>query len=165
MDVGMAVTGAVKKPQGHVKQKSCNDAKNDLNGDDREHAARRLLMGHEYRDHLVGGGKNNGHERSGRDHAPREERGRHGREAALRQGAKKCAHHRAGGTGALDRLSDFVAGEMLEGLHGQIGHKEERDEFEGVDNRVGKHVDKEIQCRSFPCAEYVQVSGESDRQK
>ena len=159
------VAGAVQQAQDQVEQKARDDTERDLYGDDREHTARRLLMGHEHRDHLVGCGKNDGHKRTGRDHAPREECGRHGREAALRQGTKKPTHHRAGGTGALNRLFDFIAGKVLECLHGQIGDEEERNEFEGVDYRVGKHVENQIHCRSFPCAEYVRVSGDSDRQK
>ena len=144
VDVGTAVTRAVKHAQGHVHQQADNDAHDDLERQDAKEPGRRLLVRNKDRNHLVRGGENHGDQGAGGDDAAGIQRGRHGREAALGQGAQDGAHHGAGLAGLLHGGTDVVACGVLQGLHGKVGQKQERDELERVNDAFCQYVYEKI---------------------
>ena len=147
VDVRVAVARAVQQAQRDVEDQASRDAEDDLDGDDYEHPTCRRLMRDEDGDHLVRGREDDRHERAGSDHAPGVERRRHRREPALGQRAEQAAHHRSGGARTLDGLLHLMAREVLERLHGEVRHKEERHELERVYDGIGENVDEKIQGR------------------
>ena len=144
VDVRVAVTRAVKHAQGHVHQQAGNDAHDDLERQDAKEPGRRLLVRNKDRNHLVRGGEDHGDQGAGGDDAAGIQRGRHGREAALGQGAQDGAHHGAGLAGLLHGGSDVVACGVLQGLHGKVGQKQERDELKRVNDAFCQYVYEKI---------------------
>ena len=144
VDVRVAVTRAVKHAQGHVHQQAGNDAHDDLERQDAKEPGRRLLVRNKDRNHLVRGGEDNSDQGAGGDDAAGIQRGRHGREATLGQGAQDGAHHGAGLAGLLHGGTDVVACGVLQGLHGKVGQKQERDELKRVNDAFGQYVCEKI---------------------
>ena len=144
VDVRVAVARAVKHAQGHIHQQAGDDAHDDLERQDGKESGRRLLVRNKDRNHLVRGGENHGDQGAGGDDAAGIQRGRHGREAALWQGTQDGAHHGAGLAGLLHGGSDVVTCGVLQGLHGKVGQKQERDELKRVNDAFCQYVYEKI---------------------
>ena len=83
---GSHVTHGMKE---RIQQKAYYNAHDHLEQHDREQTPHGLLVGKKHRHHLVRSREHNGNERAHGHDAAREERGSHGRESALRNGAEK----------------------------------------------------------------------------
>ena len=79
--------------QHRVEEQPYDDAHNHLEQHNRKQPPHGLLVGEKDRHHLVRGRENHGNKRSRSNNPTREERGRHGREATLRDGSEKGAHN------------------------------------------------------------------------
>ena len=145
MDVRLGIAHMAHGMQHGVEQQSHNNTHDHLEEHDREQSTRRLLVGEKHGDHLVGGGEDHGNQRARRHHSSRVERGRHGREAALRNRAEKPAHDGTRMPCTGNEPLHASLGGVLERLHGKVGHKQKRHELKCVQHGVGYDVDKHIQ--------------------
>lgn len=144
MDMCMAIPCAVQETEHGVHRKAQNYAADDLDQKDCKHAGRRLLVGQKYRQHLIGGGKDDSDKRACRDDAARIERCCHGREPALRKGTQKGPDGRAGLARLAHDLLRLSGRSMLERFHRKIGKEEEGHELERVPERVYEYIEKEV---------------------
>ena len=104
-------------------------------------------LGHQHGQHLIGRGEKHRHERAERHHATRVERGRHGREATLRNHAQQRTDNRAGGArSAHNRVRAGTRG-MFERFERNIGHEQERHERKGVLERMLHEMQQQIHGR------------------
>ena len=145
VDVLVGVVCTVSGAKHQVNDQANNQTCDNLDAQNRKEALRGLLVSDKDRDHLVRRGKDHGNQRARCHDAAGKQGRRHSREAALRQGTQHRAHNRAGLTRALDRRLDLAAGKVLKGLHGQVGHKQERDELQRVKCAVGQYIAQKFQ--------------------
>ena len=131
---------AAREAHAGVYHEAHDHADDDLRAEDLEDHDRRHLLGDEDGQHLVGRGQEHREQRAQRDDAPGPERGRHGREAALRHHAHHRAHDGPRSSRALHGRLRLAAGLVLEPLHGQVGDEQKRDEVQGVGQRMLQHV-------------------------
>ena len=111
---------------------------------DAGHLLHRHVLCHEHGEHLVRSAQKHRHERAERHHAAGVERGRHGRESALREHAEDSAEGGTGRTGTTDGAVHARGRGMLDRLERDIGDKEKRHERERVLARVEQDIDDKV---------------------
>ena len=136
MDAGVSPNEAQQRVEQHTGRER---------GQSLAHKNRRELtcfdaLRHEQGQHLIGCGEEHGDKRSQGDDAPRIERRRHSREAALRDDTQQRTDARACRAGAVHQGACTVARRMLKRLEHQVRDEEERHEWQRILKRMFDQV-------------------------